>query len=519
MTSSRALADQAAAAGLGPALRHGPQLITYADSLGGDLAAIHALLAGPFNGLFGGIHVLPPFPSSGDRGFAPLTYRQIDPRFGDWDDIAALAQDHDVVLDLMVNHISRRSEEFRDFERSGRASGSADLFITLDKVWPDGRPHPGDVARIFLRKPNDPFTTVDVGSTGRHETIWTTFGFGDRVEQIDLDLTSAATRELITDWLAFFATKGVRIVRLDAVGYVVKKAGTSCFMVEPEIWEVMDWLRDVAEKLGLAILPEVHDVHATHQKLSDHGYWTYDFVLPALLLQAFESGDVSRLTRHLERSPDRQFTMLDCHDGIPVRPDLDGILTRDEMVNLADHVLERGGNINRILSDSGVDDVDVHQLNCTYYSVLEEDDDRYLAARAIQLFARGIPQLYYVGLLAGANDHVAVARTGEGRSINRHDYTMTEIEAALDRPVVQRLLALVRLRGTHPAFHGRLAVDVPEVGTLRMTWTSGDASCSLEVDVREGSMSIDEEAVGSDLVQSDRYVGSGASVVPGARWR
>ena len=268
-------------------------------------------------------------------------------------------------------------------------------------------------------------------------------------------------------------------------------------MVEPEIWEVMDWLRDVAEKLGLAILPEVHDVHATHQKLSAHGYWTYDFVLPALLLQAFESGDVSRLTRHLERSPDRQFTMLDCHDGIPVRPDLDGILTRDEMANLADHVLERGGNINRILSDSGVDDVDVHQLNCTYYSVLEEDDDRYLAARAIQLFARGIPQLYYVGLLAGANDHVAVARTGEGRSINRHDYTMTEIEAALDRPVVQRLLALVRLRGTHPAFHGRLAVDVPEVGTLRMTWTSGDASCSLEVDVREGSMSIDEEAVGS----------------------
>ena len=46
-------------------------------------------------------------------------------------------------------------------------------------------------------------------------------------------------------------------------------------------------------------------------------------------------------------------------------------------------------------------DVDVHQLNCTYYAALDCDDDRYVAARAIQLFARGVPQIYYVGLLAG----------------------------------------------------------------------------------------------------------------------
>ena len=115
-------------------------------------------------------------------------------------------------------------------------------------------------------------------------------------------------------------------------------------------------------------------------------------------------------------------------------------------------MLARGGNVNRILSDSHADGVDVHQLNCTYYSALGEDDDRYVAARAIQLFARGIPQVYYVGLLAGTNDHVAVERTGEGRAINRHDYTRAEIDAALERPVVRRILDLVRLRATHPAF-------------------------------------------------------------------
>ena len=73
------------------ALRPGPQLLTYPDSLGGSLASIRSLLAGPLKGLFGGVHILPPFPSSADRGFAPLTYREIDPRFGTWEDIREIA--------------------------------------------------------------------------------------------------------------------------------------------------------------------------------------------------------------------------------------------------------------------------------------------------------------------------------------------------------------------------------------------------------------------------------------------
>jgi sucrose phosphorylase len=472
-------------------MKPGPQLLTYPDSLGGDLASIRALLDGPLDGLFSGVHILPPFPSSADRGFAPVTYRRIDPRFGSWDDIAAIAARHDVLLDVMVNHISRQSEEFRDFAQHGRRSLWADLFITLDKVWPDGRPPAGDVARIFLRKPENPFSTITIGDSGEQETIWTSFGTADWSEQVDLDLRAEKTRSLITEWFAFLASRGVSIVRLDAVGYVVKKPGTSCFMVEPEIWEVLDWLVESAGTRGLSVLPEVHDVYATHEKLAAHGYWTYDFVLPGLVLQAFESGDATRLAGHLARSPERQFTTLDCHDGIPVRPDLDGILEPGEMLRLADGILARGGNVNRILSDSHARGVDVHQLNCTYYSALDEDDDRYVAARAIQLFARGIPQVYYVGLLAGVNDHAAVERTGEGREINRHDYTQAQVEAALRRPVVRRLLELIRLRATHPAFAGRLEVSLPDAAPLRLTWSRGHDLCQLEVDLATGRSTID----------------------------
>ncbi len=480
-------------------MRYGPQLLTYPDSLGGDLASLREVLDGPLHGAFSGVHVLPPFPSSGDRGFAPTTYREIDPRFGTWSDVRALTGEYDVVLDVMVNHISRQSDEFRDFEQHGARSPNADLFITLDKVWPGGRPPDGDVAKIFLRKPVDPFSTVIIGDTGERVRVWTTFGTAEWSEQVDLDLRSEATRRLIAGWFAFLASQGVRMVRLDAVGYVAKKAGTSCFMVEPEIWDAVDCLISAAGHAGLEVLPEIHDVYATHEKLAARDYWTYDFVLPGLTLLAFETGDARRLAHHLARSPERQVTTLDCHDGIPVNPDLVGVLEPAEMQRLAALVLARGGNINRMLSDSPGNGIDVHQLNCTYYSALREDDDRYLAARAIQLFARGIPQVYYVGLLAGRNDHEAVERTGEGRAINRHDYTRAEIDRALERPLVRRTVELVRLRRTHPAFRGRLEVDTPHPSELRLTWSTGASTCVLDVDVASSRIRITTDGESEEI--------------------
>jgi sucrose phosphorylase len=285
----------------------------------------------------------------------------------------------------------------------------------------------------------------------------------------------------------------VRIVRLDAVGYVIKKPGTTCFMVEPEIYDFLDWVTETAASLGLAVLPEVHDRYQTHERLTAHGYWTYDFVLPGLVLDAFVRGDPRRLARHLSRSPHRQFTLLDCHDGIPVRPDLDGILEPPEMRALVDHVVSRGGNVTRILSDAHAEGGDIHQLNCTYFSALDHDTDRFVAARAIQLFARGIPQVNYVGLLAGTNDLAGVERTGDGRAINRHDFAADEIGEALGRPVVRRIVDLVRLRNTHPAFEGELEVDV-DGDCLQLAWMHDGTSLSLEVDLVGGSAVICDAA-------------------------
>ena len=124
----------------------------------------------------------------------------------------------------------------------------------------------------------------------------------------------------------------------------------------------------------------------------------------------------------------------------------------------------------------------MYQVNCTFFDALGGDDATYLAARTIQLFAPGIPQVYYVGLLAGANDLELLERTGIGRDVNRHHYTQTEITADLERPVVRQQLELLALRSRHPAFQGRCEIE-SSADRVAFRWVSGDEWAEAVVDV------------------------------------
>ncbi|OXT15127.1 sucrose phosphorylase [Bacillus sp. OG2] len=475
------------------AVKNQVQLITYPDSLGGDLKMLNKVMTEHFADIFkGGVHILPPFPSSGDRGFAPLTYLEIDPEFGGWEDIRKIGENFDILVDLMVNHISQKSEYFQDFLAKGRQSQYADLFITLDKLWEDGQPVQEDIDKMFLRRPL-PYSTFTIEETGEQETVWTTFGKTDPSEQIDLDIKSEQVRQLLTDFFTNFKEQNVKIVRLDAVGYVLKKLGTSCFFVEPEIYEFLDWIMELANSLGIELLPEVHSHYSIQHKLAEHGFWIYDFILPYRVLETLINKSSKNLADYLKNRPHKQFTMLDCHDGIPVKPDLDGLIDTKEAKDIVDVCLERGSNLSLILSDEhkAEDGFDVHQIRCSYYSVLNNDDDAYLAARAIQFFTPGVPQVYYVGLLAGENDVENVARTGEGREINRHNFSLDEIEESLEKPVVQRLLKLIRFRNDYEAFSGEFQVlDSPD-SELRLSWRNGSKHCSLFIDLETNKSIIE----------------------------
>lgn len=461
------------------------QLITYPDSLGGNVKALHTVLKKHFNDLFkGGIHILPPFPSSGDRGFAPLTYLEIAPEFGTWEDIEALGGEYDILLDLMVNHISRQSLYFSDFLKNGSKSEYADLFIPLDKLWPDGKPVQKDIDKMFLRR-TTPYSNFTIEATGKDLTVWTTFGKDTPSEQIDIDVYSETSRKLTSEFLANFSRRKIKMVRLDAVGYVIKKPGTSCFFVEPEIYGYLDWIREQAHALDLELLPEVHAHYSIQFKLAEHGFWIYDFVLPYMILDALINRNSGKLLAYLGIRPHKQFTMLDCHDGIPVKPDLDDLASTDEVRKLVDICIERGANLSLLFSGAhkDKDGFDVHQIRCSYYSALDCDDDAYLAARAIQFFVPGIPQVYYTGLLAGKNDVEKVRLSGEGREINRHNYSMDEIDRAVEKDVVRRLFRLIRFRNEFPAFNGTFEMLESPPDRLGLVWKKDESLCRLDVNL------------------------------------
>lgn len=469
------------------------QLITYPDSLGGDLKALNSVLLKYFSDIFkGGVHILPPFPSSGDRGFAPINYFEIEPIFGDWEDIREIGKNFDIIMDLMVNHISKSSDYFQDFLANGRKSEYADLFITLDKVWAEGEPVQEDIDKMFLRR-ELPYSTFNIEETGEEERVWTTFGKQHPSEQIDLDIMSAKTKQLFRDILVNFKENNVKIVRLDAVGYVIKKLGTSCFFVEPDIYEFLDWIRELSNSLNIELLPEVHSHYKIQYRLAEHGYWIYDFILPYRVLDTLINKSSKDLLAYLETRPDKQFTMLDCHDGIPVKPDLDGLIDTKEARGLVDTCLERGSNLSLILSKDhkAEDGFDVHQIRGTYYSILDCDDDAYLAARAIQFFTPGVPQVYYVGILAGENDYERVEKTGDGREINRRNFTVNEIEQSLEKKVVKRLLKLIKFRNEYDAFNGDFKVLNSASDEIRLSWQKKDRCCKLFIDLKTYKTIID----------------------------
>ncbi len=465
-------------------LKNKIQLITYPDSLGANLPELHYVLRKYFFKAVRGVHILPFYPSSSDRGFAPKTYDEVDPAFGTWEDVEKIGQDFDLVIDFMVNHISRQSEFFQDYVEKGPLSEYADMFLTFDKLVPGGFVAEEDLQKVYTRKPRPPYQQLE-RPNGTLEKIWCTFDY----EQIDLDYDAPKTREVMRKFLIRLARNRPKMIRLDAIAYTTMELGTTCFFVEPKIWEYLDWFDDYASAFDTEILPEIHEHYSYQLKLAEKGYWCYDFSLPMLVLHCLYTATTRRLKSWLRKCPRKQITTLDTHDGIGV-VDVTDLLNQDEIDHTLKMLYERGSNVKKTYSGPEYQNLDVYQVNCTYYSALGCNDDAYIAARTIQFFTPGIPQVYYVGLLAGENDIELLEKTRLGRNINRHNYTLTEIRTDIQKPVVQRLLRLMEFRNSYPAFNGEFTLIKSSDTKLILEWCQKKYTATAYIDVKSYSSKI-----------------------------
>jgi sucrose phosphorylase len=105
----------------------------------------------------------------------------VDCRLGDWEDVRALGEHLDLVADLIVDHISSDSPQFKDFSEHGTASPFAGMFLTYDRVFPSGT-REEELLRIYRPRPGLPFTNVTL-KCGQSRLLWTTF----TPQQIDID--------------------------------------------------------------------------------------------------------------------------------------------------------------------------------------------------------------------------------------------------------------------------------------------------------------------------------------------
>lgn len=467
------------------------QLITYVDRLGcQNLKELKALFNHQLKDIFGGVHLLPfYYPIDGeDAGFDPIDHQQIDPRLGDWSDLQALSEELDIMADLVVNHVSAKSTQFQDYLQKGEASDYAAMFLRYDTVFPHGAKE-SDILSIYRPRPSFPFTIFKLAD-GSTKLIWTTF----TSIQVDIDVKSKPGEVYLDSILDTFQKCGVKMIRLDAVGYAIKKPGTSCFMIE-ETFDFIDELAARATARGIKILVEIHSYYQTQIEIAKRVDYVYDFALPVLVLDTLFNKNTTSLKKWLAVSPRNAITVLDTHDGIGIvdvgsengKPGLIEDAVLDRIVHQI-HANSNGESLKA--TGAAASNLDLYQVNCTYFDALGRDETAYLMARAIQFFVPGIPQVYYVGLFAGENDMSLLARTNVGRDINRHYYTLSEMEAHLERPLIQKLIKLIQLRNNHPAFNGAFnLVETPD-HLLHLQWRNGDDTAELLVDLRNMEWNI-----------------------------
>lgn len=473
-------------------MRNEVQLITYVDRFGGQtLTELQELLAGPLNGAFGGVHLLPFFYKidGADAGFDPIDHTRVDDRLGDWNDVRKLSNNIAVMADVIVNHMSSASPQFLDYSQKGSASEYDGLFLTMDAVFPDGATEK-DLLAVYRPRPGMPFTVTTLAN-GERRLLWTTF----TPQQIDIDVQTPVGQAYLESILQKLSQSGVTMVRLDAVGYAIKKAGTNCFMM-PETFDFIKAFAQRGRELGLEVLVEIHSYYKRQMEIAKQVDWVYDFALPPLVLHALEFGRSGPLMNWLAQRPNNAVTVLDTHDGIGIidigadaadRVNNPGLVPPEELDELVERMHHNSQGQSRQATGAAASNLDLYQVNCTFFDALGRNEAAYLVARAIQFFVPGIPQVYYVGLLAGENDMELLAKTQVGRDINRHYYSREEVLGDLNKPVVQRLIDLMRFRNAHLSFAGTFESAAPATHLLTLSWRHQTAYARLEVDLLDKS--------------------------------
>jgi len=495
-------------------ISNGVMLNAYPDSIGSNLSDLITMLEAPeFKDVFSLFYVLPTFFNSDlDRGFSIVDYNLNKELVSEKDLIALDKLNIQLKFDIVLNHLSVASPQFKDLLKHGVQSKYKDFFINWNTFWESNGElnHEGIIipkeeflSKLFMRKSGLPILNVHFPD-GSEQPYWNTFYQKVDYEsqsylgQMDVNAKSELVWKFYEETLRKLSDFGCKILRLDAFAYLHKEVGLPNFFNKPGTWNYLERIKQIADKKDLTLLPEIHAEYGLnlHDEVAKKGYQIYDFFLPGLMIHTLEKKDSRALIAWIKEIFDKGYktvNMLGCHDGIPVL-DLKGkvvdgvyckgLLEDDEIDDIMNVVLERGGIVKNLYNAEGKK-ISYYQVNATYYSALGEIDQKLLLARAIQIFMPGIPQVWYLDLFAGKNDYEAVAKAGPDghKEINRTTLAMKDVEEGLKKDVVLKQLEILRLRKTTKAFLGSARINETLDNEIDIVWTNENESTQLKANL------------------------------------
>lgn len=441
-------------------------LITYADTLRREgekpLATLHQFAVSRFKETFSAIHILPFFPWSSDDGFSVIDYRSPDNGHGRWTHIQETGRQFDLMFDLVLNHVSRKSSWFKNYIAG--VAPYRDYFIEADPA--------ADLSAV-VRPRNLPLLTA-IHWNGKEKHLWTTFSD----DQMDLNFSNPDVLFEFLDLLLFYIANGAKMIRLDAVAYLWKQPGTPCIHLE-QTHEVVRLMHDLLDMVapGVLLITETnvpHKENISYFGNGDEAHMVYQFSLPPLLLHALQTGTAQYITAWAKTVCETPagctwFNFTASHDGIGVRP-LSGLIPDAELTALVEKVKELGGQVSVKRNADGSESP--YELNITYFAALGGDEHqaaRFLCSQTVMLGLKGVPGVYFHSLTATPNDQDGVTATGRARSINRKKWDADELENLLagqntTAQIFQEYLRRLKIRRQQPAFHPDAAQRVMDLG-------------------------------------------------------
>ncbi len=439
-------------------------LITYGDSIidQGEppLATLKKFLDDRCHDAITAVHLLPFYPYSSDDGFAVIDYMEVRKDLGDWQDIANMSADYNLMMDLVINHVSSQHEWFRRYCEGDERYENYFIEAGIED----------DLTQV-VRPRTTPLLRATETADGVKQ-VWCTFGH----DQIDANFANPSVLKEYLEIIAFYLANGAGMLRLDAIGYLWKAPGTSCIHLA-QTHEVVKLVRTLCDYFAPGTILVTETNVPNHENLSYFGnrneaHLIYNFSLAPLLVHSLLTGETEYLQRWMMSMPPAPddcayLNFTASHDGIGMRP-AEGLLSDHEQLQLVETIREHGGMFSARKAPDGSERI--YELNVSLFDALAGGStagesqnamhlDRFLCSQTVMLGVEGIPAIYIHSLLATPNDVELVRDTGRARSINRHRWTYRQLEQLLDDStsnqaiVMEELLRRVKIRCRQAAFH------------------------------------------------------------------